>query len=432
MAKSLRVSALQLMAHDRGAFPARRETLLRRVDEAAKGCDLLVLPEATFPAYVLGDAEVDDAAISEALDALADVARTRGCVIVAGAAIRRNGSLFNTAIAIDKNGSVAGTADKAFLWHFDRKWFAPAEEIAPIQTSIGLLGVLVCADGRMPSIARALVDRGAEILVMPTAWVTSGRDPEHLENVQADLLARVRAFENGVPFIAANKAGVERSMVAYCGKSQIIGADGIVLALADERNECVVSADLQLKPAQPYRFAPAVLPENDSAFEPRPVRVAISIDPLPEDIDARLELLDAEVAIAPHHGKGLSFLNGIAPALELDARTAFDPGTLIGARRRGFRIAILDSQKPEPWLQSIARARALELRMYAIVFDRVEHRAYAVDPDGAIIAGTFNGYTLASFSLDARRTSETFVAPGTDIAAGLERVSSIVSEITAG
>ena len=73
---------------------------------------------------------------------------------------------------------------------------------------------------------------------MPTAWVTSGRDPGALENVQADLLARVRAYENGVPFVAANKCGVELGIALYCGKSQIVDE-------AAERSRSQASATLR-------------------------------------------------------------------------------------------------------------------------------------------------------------------------------------------
>jgi len=66
------------------------------------------------------------------------------------------------------------------------------------------------------------------------------------------------------------------------------------------------------------------------------------------------------------------------------------------------------------------------LRIYVVVFDRSQDRAYAVDPDGAIVAGTFDGFRLASFVLDPRKTVETTVAPGTDIFEGLERVAAIV------
>jgi len=93
-----------------------------------------------------------------------------------------------------------------------------------------------------------------------------------------------------------------------------------------------------------------------------------------------------------------------------------------------MRVALLEARESHPWLQHIARARALELRIYVVVFDRSARRAYAVDPDGAIVAGTFDGYTLASFSLDARKTFETTLAPGTDVAAGIEYIAPLVGE----
>ena len=105
--------------------------------------------------------------------------------------------------------------------------------------------MLVCADGRLPTIARTLVERGAEILVMPTAWVTSGRDPRALENAQADLMINVRARENGVPFLAANKCGVERGAVAYCGKSAIVAADGTFLARAPQSEAGVIAHEIE-------------------------------------------------------------------------------------------------------------------------------------------------------------------------------------------
>ena len=209
VARMIRLAALQLRAHDRGDFERLRASIAERIERAASDHDLLVLPEGTFPAYVLGDAAIDDRLVADAIAELARLARASSCAIVAGAAVRRGNVLYNSAVVIDRDGSLAGSAEKIFLWHFDRQWFAAGSAIAPVDTSIGRLGVLICADGRMPGIGRELVDGGAELLVMPTAWVTSGRNPHELENLQADLLAQVRAFENGVPFIAAEPRQIE-------------------------------------------------------------------------------------------------------------------------------------------------------------------------------------------------------------------------------
>ncbi len=424
MPRTIRLAALQVRAHDRDDYERCRDALFERIERAARDRDLLVLPEGTFPAYVLGDDTVDERLVAGATTELIRIARATGCAIVAGAAVRRGAHLYNSAIVIDRDGSPAGSADKLFLWHFDRQWFTRGAAISPVQTSLGKLGVLICADGRMPGIARTLVDRGAELLVMPTAWVTSGRDPRALENLQADLLARVRAFENGVWFVAANKCGVERNMVAYCGKSQIVDAAGNIIALASDAGEDLVGAQVELAPPAPYR-SERPNPRARTSQPGKALRIAIDNTQLPADMRERLRILEDDIALAPYGDDDFDALDRAIPAIRIDAREAFDPEVLVAYRLAGYRTAVLDAKASHPWLERIARARAAELRMYVIVFDREADRAYAVDPDGAVIAGTFGDFTIASFALDPQRTAQTLVAPGTDVAAGVEFIESL-------
>ncbi|MBV8490804.1 MAG: carbon-nitrogen hydrolase family protein [Candidatus Eremiobacteraeota bacterium] len=426
MTRSIRIAALQLRAHDHSAFAGAADAAIDAVAEAANGAELVVLPESTFPAYVLGDVRVDHDAVDAAVERLRELSRRTRTVIVAGVAMRVGAAVRNAAIVIDRDGSIAGRADKLFLWHFDRRWFEQGEQLAPVPTSLGRLGVLICADGRIPTIARTLVDRGAEMLVMPTAWVTSGRDPNALENVQADLLARVRAFENGVPFIAANKCGSELGMVAYCGKSQILDAAGMPIAIASQTEPETLKAVVETGAGRPHRAQPAH-PTPRATVAERPLRIGFSFDPLPSDIDARLALLDDAYALAPENHDRIAALDRVVPTAVVGDELALDPAGLVAYRRAGYRLFVWSTAGADSqWTERIARARALELRLYGIVFDRPNRRAYAVDPDGAVIAGTFGGFVLASFLLDPRRTMETAVAPGTDITDGLERIASIV------
>ena len=426
MARSIRAAAVQLRAHDRADFRASLDRIVDAVRAAAATADLVVLPEGTLPGYVLGDAPIDEREIAGAIDRLREVATRSRTVIVAGAAVAAQGGVRNSALVIDADGALAGRADKFFLWHFDRRWFARGEDLAPIATAIGVLGVFVCADGRIPTIARALVDRGAEVLVMPTAWVTSGRDPDALENVQADLLARVRAYENGVPFVAANKCGSELGMVAYCGKSQIVDASGERLAIASQHDPETVAAQFEIAAAKPHRTP--IRPIERRASETRaPVRIAISFDALPADIDDRLRLLDDRYALSPSDPQRLSALDRDVPLAHVEDGVVLDPAGLVAYRRAGYQLICWTTDLAAPWSERIARARALELRIYLVVFDRPRRRAFAVDPDGAILAGTFDGYRIAGFALDPRRTLQTLVAPGTDVAEGLERVSAILT-----
>ncbi len=411
--RRVKVSPIQLLAHDRASLPRAWPGIAQRITDAAKGgAQLVVLPEGTLPAYVLGRRPFGGAEIAEALADCGTLARELKIVLVVGAAREHEGQVYNSAIVFDTAGEIAGSADKHFLWHFDRQWFAPAEQLQPVRTSLGKLGVLICADGRIPTIARTLVDRGAEILVMPTAWVTSGRDPGNLENIQADLLARVRARENGVPFVAANKCGVELQCVAYCGKSQIVTADGTVAAMAGETEPAILSAEVEVGGAQPQRATQVRVPSS-AARNDRSLRLAVSVDESPAGNRELLGILEADAMLTP------------ATAAERCACVSddivFDPGGLSEYRLAGVDLAAWATHSDDAWQMSFARARAIELRIYVVVFDLKTRRAYAVDPDGQIVCGTFDTYKVASFTFDAARTSQTLVAPGTDVLAGLER-----------
>nr|MDQ6929506.1 carbon-nitrogen hydrolase family protein [Candidatus Eremiobacteraeota bacterium] len=279
--RTIFVTSLQLKAHDRDAFESVWPHICAQIErEAAGGAQLIVLPEGTVPAYVIGKAPLDLNLTERALSDVQNLAQRTGAVIVYGSARMDGTAQRNSAVVVDSDGTVAGFADKAFLWHFDRQWFTAATHCKPVETSLGPLGVMICADGRIPTIARTLVDAGAEMLVMPTAWVSSGRDAASLENVQADLLARVRARENRVPFIAANKTGVERGCVLYCGKSQIVDANGEIVALAPERQAAALSARVQTSAPTAARVTPPHAPALTVRSKPLRVTIGPQATPL--------------------------------------------------------------------------------------------------------------------------------------------------------
>jgi predicted amidohydrolase len=435
-----------MQAYDRDHFGEHWPFVIEMVERAAmRGARLVVVPEGSVPGYVLGQTPVEPALLRQAERALIHVARAFEIVIVYGTAQIVDGTTYNAAVVIGSDGSVLGSAHKHFLWHFDRRWFAPGERIEPIATPLGSLGVLVCADGRIPTLARTLVDRGAEVLVMPTAWVTSGRDPEHLENLQADLLANVRARENGVPFVAANKVGAEARSVAYCGKSAIIAADGTFVARGGEREETIVYGEIELRTACPLR-GPLLGAPHEHGARARRARLGITtardggeiaeLGQLAAQADAQGVIalgasaspqtspptLDASAAL-----RGIAEVAGVAFGVVDDAIIE-DPAGLVAARLAGIDAFCWITQRDPAWQIALARARAAELRAYVVVLEaRYGGRTFACDPDGAVACGTFDDFRVASFVYDAERSALTAVAPHTDILEGLRRVEEIVS-----
>ncbi|HEY5014223.1 MAG TPA: carbon-nitrogen hydrolase family protein, partial [Acidimicrobiia bacterium] len=253
---TMRVAAAQLAAHDLDdAATALAEALAAVAEAGRAGAELCVLPEATYPAYVLGSAAAARAAIAQGPDPVAaftDAARRASCAVVVGLVLEgspglenhglENPGLENAALLIDASGTVRIHAAKRFLWHFDRSWFVPG----PASEVSGEVGILVCADARLPEIGADLAARGARIIANPTAWVTAAPPPEGT-NSQAEFLWRVRALENGAVAIAATKVGTEAEAVMYAGRSQIVAADGEVVALASATEPELLVAEVELR-----------------------------------------------------------------------------------------------------------------------------------------------------------------------------------------
>ena len=101
----------------------------RRSDEA--GVDLVVFPELSVSSYALDDLHLQAAlldAVEEAVDAIVVGSGGLSPVLLVGAPLRRDGRLYNCAVAISR-GRVLGVAPKSFLpnyrEYYEKRWFAP-------------------------------------------------------------------------------------------------------------------------------------------------------------------------------------------------------------------------------------------------------------------------------------------------------------------
>ena len=261
----LDVALLQLRAFGLADHEAAWAELLRRIDEAASPPDgpppaLIVAPEASYPAYYLHSrADYEAARVlpdAEVEATLAERAARHGATIVVGLVQRTSGgALRNHAVCFGPSGEVLGRASKRFLWHFDSEWFEaawsePVEGDSVVEVGGARAGVFVCADGRLPEIPRALAAAGAELLIDPTAWVSSGRDPAALSNPQVDYMLAARAIENGAWVVAADKVGVEAGSIVYAGRSGVVDPSGRWRAQAPSDEPGIIRASIDLDGAR--------------------------------------------------------------------------------------------------------------------------------------------------------------------------------------
>jgi deaminated glutathione amidase len=199
----MRVALCQITVGD---DPKENLESVRAALAEAGEVDLAVFPEATQIRF--GN---DLAAAAEPLDgpyvgALREAARAHGTALIAGVFEPAGGGrVFNTAVAIDAAGELAGSYRKLHL--FDAFGDLESERVAPgdrpvvVELAGTRIGLVTCYDVRFPELARELVDRGAELLVIIAAWGQGTFKEEHWAT-----LVRARAIENTLWVVAVDKA----------------------------------------------------------------------------------------------------------------------------------------------------------------------------------------------------------------------------------
>ncbi len=246
-----RVALCQVRAFDIEDAEENLQNLLRALDEAGEaGAQLVGLPECAYPAYYLRDANPyarpGVRPFEEAAALLGEKARRYGYWLAAGMAVPHpSGKVTNSGVVFGPDGQRRGQYDKSFLWHFDNTWFERGTQFPVWDAGFCRFGVLVCADGRQPEVARSLAVNGAELILDLTAWVSWGREVPELTTTQCEYLMPARAYENGVWVAAADKWGPEAGAIIYAGRSCVIDPAGVTRVCAPSDSDTVVVYDIE-------------------------------------------------------------------------------------------------------------------------------------------------------------------------------------------
>ncbi len=122
----------------------------------------------------------------------------------------------------------------------------PGESVVVVDSPIGRLGLTICYDLRFPEIFRQMLDQGAEIFSVPSAFTaTTGK-------VHWEILLRARAIENLAYVIGAGQGGSHSSGRETYGDSIVIDPWGKVInRLA--RGPGIVTADIDRKRLEKLR-----------------------------------------------------------------------------------------------------------------------------------------------------------------------------------
>jgi predicted amidohydrolase len=230
-----------------------RKRHLSCLEEAARaGADLVVFPETSLQGYpaVLAYGQDQEVLLSvyeaaEALDGprvtdLAAAARDLGVHVIFGMTERgdRPGVVFNSTVLAGPGG-IIGTYRKVHVGITEQVIWSRGQDWPVYDTPLGRIGMLICYDQAWPESCRELTLRGAELLVMSTAWSLRPHEKSPGESLSVEhylLFGRARAVENQRWFISSNFTGPLGGL-AFFGHSQVIDPSGRVVAATGSKPE---------------------------------------------------------------------------------------------------------------------------------------------------------------------------------------------------
>ena len=273
MSSSLRIACLQTNSgNDYGANLAALSAMAR--EAAAGGARFILSPEYVLMMDGSGRTMRERAFNANgepALSALAALSRELGVWHLVGslALMSDDGRMLNRSLLISDQGEVAAAYDKIHMFDAtlpsgtvirESSAYRPGEVAVLAATPWGALGMTVCYDLRFPHLYRALAQRGAMMLAVPSSFQReTGAAHWH-------TLLRARAIENACFVIAPAMCGDHPGRRMTYGHTLVVDPWGEVIAEGGEV-PAVVYADLDLARVETVR---ALLPSlaHDRPFAP--------------------------------------------------------------------------------------------------------------------------------------------------------------------
>jgi len=249
MLNTFRAAAIQMNSGD--DKQANLQTATQLITAAAEqGAQLIALPEM-FNCWgrletIVAHAETIPGPTSECL---ANLARRLRITLVGGSLAERAADgqrAYNTCVVFGPDGQELARYRKQHLFDVnlpgqtpqrESQWIAPGAQTVTVDTEFGKLGLAICYDLRFAAQFDALARQGAEIIVIPSAFMhTTGL--AHWE-----VLLRARAIETQCYVIAPNQYGSAANITTY-GHSLLVDPWGNVLADAGAERAGIASAEI--------------------------------------------------------------------------------------------------------------------------------------------------------------------------------------------
>jgi predicted amidohydrolase len=242
----LRITAAQLKF--RRTLRENVELIRRLVADAARaGSDVVLFPECALTGYNVDFRRCSRDEVENGLKAVAQAAQKQRCNVLIGSPTCSRGRWFNSLLVFDRQGREKFRYQKIHLTSRDAKVFTPGNSLALFPIDGVPCTAIICHERRFPELVRLPVMMGAQIVFHANAGLDSLAVSKTKRDGRDGIA--VRAFENQVYYVFANSVGPQGGGLWSAGDSKIVAPDSQVLALANNRDEMLIHARLDLSQA---------------------------------------------------------------------------------------------------------------------------------------------------------------------------------------
>ncbi len=224
---------------DREGNFVRIENALKKA--VAAGAEVACFPETALLGWVNPDAHQRALAIPGAdSERLCGLAARYGVYLCIGLAEKEGDKLYDTALLIDDNGEILLKHRKINIMQgLMTPGYTPGDSVRAVDTELGRMGVLICADTFDDKILEKMRAQRPEILLVPYGWAAREEQwPGHgkaLENTVVRAAQAVGCPLVGTDLVGAISQGPWQKMV-YGGQSIAVDAEGQVLGRCCDRD----------------------------------------------------------------------------------------------------------------------------------------------------------------------------------------------------
>jgi len=150
------------------------ERIVRHVDEeGARGADVIILPETCRGQNASSEEPLNGPTVT----AMAALAAKHHAYIAVPIDRRAQQQRLNTVVLLDRAGHIACVYDKLFPYWSEYSLnppVSPGDASGVYEADFGRMGLATCFDANFPEVWRSLADKGAELVIWPSAY-SAGR-----------------------------------------------------------------------------------------------------------------------------------------------------------------------------------------------------------------------------------------------------------------